>query len=80
LLVIENDDIRKPLGIITSTDFVAYLKENLNTDDANVKILAFIEEQEKDRTIEELVRQGELPKGVLMGGEQYENEEPRQGF
>lgn len=80
LLVIENDDIRKPLGIITSTDFVAYLKENLNTDDANAKILAFIEEQEKDRTIEELVRQGELPKGVLMGGEQYENEEPRQGF
>lgn len=27
LLVLENDDINKPLGIITPTDFVGYLKE-----------------------------------------------------
>jgi CBS domain-containing protein len=33
LLVVENDDTNRPLGIITATDFVAYLKENLNIDD-----------------------------------------------
>ena len=26
LLVVENDDVNKPLGIITPTDFVGYLK------------------------------------------------------
>jgi hypothetical protein len=38
LLVVENDDRNRPLGIIPATDFVAYLKENLNIDDANAKI------------------------------------------
>src|SRR5919107_6094207 len=28
LLVVENNDIKRPLGIVTSTDFVGYLKEN----------------------------------------------------
>jgi CBS domain-containing protein len=27
LLVVENEDVNKPLGIITSTDFTTYLKE-----------------------------------------------------
>jgi len=27
LLVVDNEDVNKPLGIITSTDFTAYLKE-----------------------------------------------------
>jgi len=27
LLVVDNEDINKPLGIITSTDFTSYLKE-----------------------------------------------------
>jgi len=80
LLVIEDDDINKPLGIISSTDCVAYLKENLNIDDANAKILAFVEERKYDKDIDELEWQGELPKDVLKGGEQYENEEPRQGL
>jgi hypothetical protein len=32
-LGVENDDdINKPLGVITPTDFVSYLKENLNID------------------------------------------------
>jgi CBS domain-containing protein len=32
LLVVEGDNINKPLGIITPTDFTRYLKENLNMD------------------------------------------------
>jgi CBS domain-containing protein len=32
LLVVEGDDINKPLGINTPTDFTGYLKENLNMD------------------------------------------------
>lgn len=78
LLVVENDDANRPLGIITATDLVAYLKENLNIDDRGAKILAFIEQQD-DKVIEELEQQGDLPKDVQEGGEQYENEEPRQG-
>jgi CBS domain-containing protein len=38
LLVIENNDINRPLGIVTPTDFVAYLKENLNVNEANARI------------------------------------------
>jgi signal-transduction protein with cAMP-binding, CBS, and nucleotidyltransferase domain len=39
LLVVDNNDINRPLGIITSTDFASYLKENLNMDEVNAKIL-----------------------------------------
>lgn len=39
LLVIENNDINKPLGIITPSDFAGYLKEILGIDDINAKIL-----------------------------------------
>lgn len=38
LLVVENNDINRPLGIVTPTDFVAYLKENLNVNEANARI------------------------------------------
>lgn len=79
-LVVENDDRNRPLGIVTATDFVAYWKENLNIDDVNAKILAFIDEHKDDKVIEELEQQGELPKDVQKGGQEYENEEPRQGF
>jgi CBS domain-containing protein len=51
LLVVEensnNDDdynINRPLGIITPSDFVGYLKENLNIDDVNAKILESLKE------------------------------------
>jgi CBS domain-containing protein len=80
LLVVENDDTNRPLGIITATDFVAYLKENLNIDDVNAKILALIQEHKNDKVIEELEQEGELPKNVQKGGKEYENEEPRQGL
>lgn len=48
LLVINGDDINKPLGIITSSDFASYLKENLNIDDVNATILESLKEVEKD--------------------------------
>jgi CBS domain-containing protein len=80
LLIVENDDINKPLGIITPTDFVGYLKENLNIDNVNAVILKSMQNEEHDKVSEELEQQGELPKNPQKGGEQYENEQPRQGF
>ena len=74
LLVVENDDVNKPLGIITPTDFVGYLKENLNIDNVNAVILTSMQKGEK-----ELEHQGELPKNPQKGGEEYEKEHPRQG-
>jgi CBS domain-containing protein len=46
LLVVERGDITKPLGIITPTDFVGYLRENLNMDDVNAKVLESLKEEE----------------------------------
>ena len=50
LVVEENNDISKPLGIIAPTDFVDYLKENLNIedddDDVNAKIIESIKEEQ----------------------------------
>ena len=45
LLVVEDDDVNRPLGIITPGDFTDYLKENLNTDDVNSKILESLKEE-----------------------------------
>ena len=90
LLVVEDnstgdsDDykINKPLGIITPSDFVGYLKENLNIDDVNTKILESLKEQgegKEDQVVEELEHQGELREDSQRGGEEYESEKPRQG-
>jgi signal-transduction protein with cAMP-binding, CBS, and nucleotidyltransferase domain len=82
LLVVEDDDINKPLGIITPTDFVGYLKENLNMDDVNARILQSIQEakyDDEDRVSEDLEQEGKLPKNPQKGGEEYEDERPRQG-
>jgi predicted transcriptional regulator len=46
MLVIKDDDINKPLGLITSSDFASYLKENLNIDDVNATILESLKETE----------------------------------
>jgi CBS domain-containing protein len=46
LLVVEEDDVTKPLGIITPTDFAGYLKENLNMDNVNAKIIESLKETE----------------------------------
>jgi CBS domain-containing protein len=79
LVVGENDDMSKPLGIITPTDFVGYLKENLkiDDDDVNAKILESLKGGEE--VVEELEQQGKLQKDSQKGGEEYEVEEPRQG-
>ena len=82
LLVVEinNNDINKPLGIVTPTDFVGYLKENLNVNEGNAKILESLRgEEEAQNVVEELEEQGILEKDSQKGGQEYENEEPRQG-
>lgn len=38
LLVVEDEDVSKPLGIITSSDFARYLKESLNLDETKATI------------------------------------------
>jgi CBS domain-containing protein len=44
ILVIENSDVYKPLGIITPSDFTKYLKASLDIDDLNAKILESMQE------------------------------------
>jgi len=46
LLVVEDNDLNKPLGIITPGDFTDYLKENLDIDDVNAKIIESIKEEQ----------------------------------
>ena len=80
----DNDsyNITRPLGIITPSDFVGYLKENLNIDDVNAKILESLKEQgvrDGEQAVEELEQQGELKEHSQLGGEKYESEKPRQG-
>jgi CBS domain-containing protein len=76
-----DEEVNRPLGIITPSDFVGYLKENLNIDDVNAKILESLKEQREEEqvVIEELEQQGELPEDSERGGKEYENERPRQG-
>ena len=45
LLVMEDEN--KVLGIITSSDFIGYLKEKLNLDDVNAKILQSLKEEKE---------------------------------
>jgi signal-transduction protein with cAMP-binding, CBS, and nucleotidyltransferase domain len=79
LLVVENNDINRPLGIVTPTDFVAYLKENLNVNESNARILESLKGQEEENVVEELEEEGILEKDSQKGGQEYEDEEPRQG-
>ena len=80
LLVVENNDINRPLGIVTPTDFVAYLKENLNVNEVNARILESLKRQEEEENVvEELEQEGNLKKNSQKGGQEYEDEEPRQG-
>jgi predicted transcriptional regulator len=48
LLVIKGDDINQPLGIITPTDLTGYLKENLNMDAVNAKILESLKQTQAE--------------------------------
>jgi hypothetical protein len=45
LLVMEDEN--KVLGIITSSNFIGYLKEKLNLDDVNARILQSLKEEDK---------------------------------
>jgi CBS domain-containing protein len=78
LLVVESNDISRPVGIVTPTDFVAYLKENLNLSRTNAMILGLLREKEEN-VVQELEQEGKLKKTSQKGGEEYEHEEPRQG-
>lgn len=80
LLVINDNDINKIAGIITPTDFVGYLKENLNMDnELNAKLLEFLREPRGEDVVQELEQEGRLPKSSQTGGQMYEDEKPRQG-
>jgi CBS domain-containing protein len=48
LLVVTGDDINKPLGIITPTDFTSYLKESLNMNAVDAKILESLKQTEAE--------------------------------
>lgn len=39
LFVVKNEDVNKPLGIISASDFAQYLGENLDIDESKAKIL-----------------------------------------
>ena len=45
LLVVNNNNINRPIGVITATDFASYLKENMDMDEVNAKILESLKEQ-----------------------------------
>ena len=45
LLVIDNNNIERPIGVITATDFASYLKENIDMDEVNARILESLKEQ-----------------------------------
>jgi CBS domain-containing protein len=80
LLVINDNDINKIAGIITPTDFVGYLKENLNMDnELNAKLLDFLREPRGEDLVQELEQEGRLRKSSQVGGQKYEDEKPRQG-
>jgi len=86
LLVVEinNNNVNKSVGIISPTDFIGYLKENLEigNNEVNAKILESLRagrQREEHTIIEELEQQGKLQKDSAKGGQEYENEEPRQG-
>ena len=50
LLVIQDNDTNKPVGIITPSDFVGYLKDNLDIDDVNAKIIESMKDVNKDHS------------------------------
>lgn len=80
LLVINDNNISKIVGIITPTDFVGYLKENLNIDnELNAKLLEFLREPRGEDIVQELEQEGKLQKDSQKGGQKYEDEKPRQG-
>ena len=80
LFVTNNKDITKIVGVITPTDFIGYLKENLNLDNKlNAKLLEFLREPRGENIVQELEQEGKLQRDSQRGGQEYEDEQPRQG-
>ena len=80
LIVVNNNDISKIAGIITPTDFVGYLKENLNIDnELTAKLFELLREPRGEDIVRQLEQEGKLQKDSQKGGQQYEHEKPRQG-
>jgi hypothetical protein len=80
LLVTNDNDINKIVGIITPTDFVGYLRENMNVDnELNTKLLEFLREPRGEDIVQELEQEGKLRTNSQTGGQKYEDEKPRQG-
>jgi CBS domain-containing protein len=80
LIVVNNNDISKIVGIITPTDFVGYLKENLNIDnELTAKLFELLREPRGEDIVRQLEQEGKLQKDSQKGGQQYEHEKPRQG-
>lgn len=50
LLVIQDNDTNKPVGIITPSDFAGYLKDNLDIDDVNARIIESMKDVNKDHS------------------------------
>lgn len=80
LLVTNNNEVTKIIGVITPTDFIGYLKENLNLDNKlNAKLLEFLREPRGENIVQELEQEGKLQRDSQRGGQEYEDEQPRQG-
>src|ERR687890_2226 len=78
-VMIQNKVRQRPLGIVTSTDFVGYLKENLNVNEANAKIVESLkgrggEGGEEENVVKQLEQEGKLKKNSQKGGQEYEDE------
>jgi hypothetical protein len=51
----------------------------LDIDRIDAKILESLQRGEEENIVEELEQQGKLQKDSPKGGQEYENDEPRQG-
>ena len=54
----------------------------MNVNESNARILESLkgqEEEEGENVVEELEEEGKLKKNSQKGGQEYEDEEPRQG-
>src|ERR1051325_11218052 len=49
-IVLQDNDTNKPVGIITPSDFVGYLKDNLDIDDVNARIIESMKDVNKDHS------------------------------
>ena len=51
----------------------------MNVNEANARILETLKGQQEENVVEELEQEGKLKKNSQKGGQEFEDEEPRQG-